>query len=364
MTLPGMFLALCTLLNIGYSFSIFNNNVAVDYENGAAYCLAGSDPKTGAVCFPLMAAQHFNVGHVCVTLETVNDVTYVRVTTTTKQESSDPFELGWVLEDVKFWLSNDLGSAVTTNAGNPIPGRFPYTCEVKSGISCSSTVPLSDLFDLSNVLEPCNKQLWLSVHADVQKQILGDYVLEETAWGNGTRYTDRGSWGMYNHVEILCNDDCSQPDKPPTSTCETAFARDDVNETSECFLDSEFEFNRWGWTSGPLTYGTYKFSIWAAAGQCDLSKGQLVGVVTLTYQQTKQVTVEYEMLEGYHLTETHVYVGNSRYPIAKNGNPTVAPGQYPHIHSSLDNVEYDVFVIQDVMLSDQIYLIAHGVVCN
>ena len=129
----------------------------------------------------------------------------------------------------------------------------------------------------------------------------------------------------------------------PEGGCETAFARGTDGYT--CFLDTPEEFSRWGWTIGPLSEGDYTYDIWAAAGQCDTDKGELVGTVDVSYIGGI-VTVTYNIDPAYTVEETHTYAGNAMFP-TKNGEPTVAPGQY----SIADN------------LSGDIHVIAHAVVC-
>ena len=141
--------------------------------------------------------------------------------------------------------------------------------------------------------------------------------------------------------------------------CETFFALGD-DASATCFLEDGF--NRWGWTNGPLTSGEYSFDLYAGAGQCDTEKGTLVGVLTINYDEvTGSAEIGFEMLEGFILSETHLYLGNEPYPTDENGDPTVAPGQFPYQHE-LDGVEFDSYTIND--LSGQIYVIGHGVVCT
>ncbi|NNE33077.1 MAG: hypothetical protein HKN40_11995 [Winogradskyella sp.] len=141
--------------------------------------------------------------------------------------------------------------------------------------------------------------------------------------------------------------------------CETLFAKASDDESS-CFIDDGF--NRWGWTIGPLDGGTYFFDLYAGAGGCDTDKGTLVGLLKIEYDElTETVTVEYDAYSGYTLSETHLYVGSEPYPVKPNGQPTVAPGQYPYKHN-LDAADEDSFTITDVM--GDIYVIAHGVICE
>ncbi|WP_224487878.1 hypothetical protein [Robertkochia flava] len=140
-------------------------------------------------------------------------------------------------------------------------------------------------------------------------------------------------------------------------SCETLFARG-TDEESRCF--SQDGFSRWGWTLGPLSEGEYTFELYAGAGQCDIEKGTLVGHLTLNYSDGS-ASVTYEMLEGFTLSETHLYIGSVPYPEDNKGEPTVAPGEYPDQHE-LDNASGDSFQIDG--LSGEIYVIAHGVSCS
>jgi len=148
--------------------------------------------------------------------------------------------------------------------------------------------------------------------------------------------------------------------------CETMFAKGD-DDVATCFIDDDYGFNRWGWTNGPLSTGEYTFDVYAGAGQCDTDKGALAGTVTLDYNsETGDAYVTYSTNDDFVLTETHLYVGNTPYPMKKKGKngyvPTVAPGQFPYQHGDLDNENEDSYMING--LSGDIYMIAHGVVCE
>lgn len=133
-------------------------------------------------------------------------------------------------------------------------------------------------------------------------------------------------------------------EKPQLSGCETAFAR--TSDGSNCFIGNGF--NRWGWSIGPLAEGTEEtYEVYAAAGQCDISKGVLVGTVDVSYVDGN-VSVGYNIDESLVVSETHTYAGNGMFPVNKKGKETLAPGQ---------------FTIQE-NLSGEIYVIAHAVVCG
>jgi hypothetical protein len=123
---------------------------------------------------------------------------------------------------------------------------------------------------------------------------------------------------------------------------ETAFAK---GNDAECFIPT---FSNWGWTN-PLGYSQepqkYKMELWAAAGQCDTSKGTLVGKVIVTYGGDT-FNVVYKLDDPYILKEKHVYAGVDKFPHDQRGRRTVAPGQY---YISLPG-------------TGPIFVIAHGVV--
>ena len=127
---------------------------------------------------------------------------------------------------------------------------------------------------------------------------------------------------------------------------ESAWAKGDSNVP---FCDY---FSNWGWTN-PVQPGTYEMDLWAGAGQCDTSKGTLVGSVTVVYDADGNVNVTYNVDPPYSLEEYHVYAGTTMFPQLQRGRSgrtvdTVAPGQY-YNNSPFDGGE-------------QVYVIAHGVV--
>jgi hypothetical protein len=142
----------------------------------------------------------------------------------------------------------------------------------------------------------------------------------------------------------------------PAVTCGTAYAYH--ADYATCFLD--IGFTKWGWTNGPLGSGSYEFELWAGAAGCDISKGTLVGWLSVDYDGSTAI-VTYNMYEGNYMTATHLYVGNDRLPKNKKGKETVAPGQYPYGHDPLNNVTTDSYTVTG--LSGNIYVVAHGVVC-
>jgi hypothetical protein len=141
---------------------------------------------------------------------------------------------------------------------------------------------------------------------------------------------------------------------------ETAFAFGGAN--AGCFLLDGF--SRWGWTNSfdATADGEYVLELWAGAGQCDLTKGALVGTVTVAYDAaTRTATVSYDIPGG--MSQAHVYVGCGKYPLDNKGNPTVAPGQYPSV-TEFDEPAVSQTVTFTVPVGcDEFHVIAHAVAC-
>ncbi len=196
----------------------------------------------------------------------------------------------------------------------------------------------------------------------------GNVIANETGWGFGERFVDKGSWATYFQYEWEERDALPPP---PQSGTETAFA---IGDLVTCFLDldmdmdAEGDFNRWGWTNGALAEGSYSFDIYAGAGQCDLTKGTFVGTLSVAYS-SGTATVTFQMMESdattgltYKMVETHLYIGSEILAKDVNGAYIVAPGQYPTIHNELANVTSDSYTISG--LSGDIYVVAHATVAG
>ena len=159
-----------------------------------------------------------------------------------------------------------------------------------------------------------------------------------STWGWLTDFnTGERLWLIDFNFKIECPE--------PEPECETSFAIGNSDDDHACF--DEAGFSRWGWNIGPLTPGTYTYNVYAGAGQCDITKGTLVGTVIISYDGTN-VSATYDLIDGYANTETHLYAGIDPFP-TKNGNYTVAPGQYS---------------VQNGLDGEAIYVIAHSVVCE
>ncbi|KAA2216532.1 T9SS type A sorting domain-containing protein [Maribacter flavus] len=145
--------------------------------------------------------------------------------------------------------------------------------------------------------------------------------------------------------------------------CETAFARSSGSST--CFEDiPNFNSPRWGWTNEfPSINGAYEMELYAAAGQCDISKGALVGSVEVVYSNGS-VEVTVSVLNGYKMTEAQLHVGTDPIPTnPNNGNLTVAPGQYAHKYEP--GSDFTNYTFKDIGTGDAdiFYVILHAEVC-
>jgi len=270
---------------------------------------------TGSGCVDLIARQHLSAGSVCVSLE---DDT-LRVT----------FEMigGWTLDEAHLWVGTDIGDLPLNRAGNPVPGQFPYAAEGHGQTSLSFLAPLPRA-------EECPWEVLIAAHAAVNHPERPS----ETAWGNGD---DVGSgWAMLSAVEVSCS--CEEPEED----CETAFA---IGQ--QTFINLGLTDSRWGWQIGPLEApASHEASIYAGAGQNDLTKGTRVGTLQVDYDGTN-VTVSFHALPDYEITETHVYIGIEPVEV-------IAPGQF------LFGGEGQPIYTVGGLDGEPIYVVGHAVVCS
>ena len=167
---------------------------------------------------------------------------------------------------------------------------------------------------------------------------MGTFGISYAAWSDNITITTTvttGEWGQ----------------------CETGYAYGGAYAT--CFTELLGQ-GPWGWSNGPLPPDIYTFDIYAGAGQCDISKGRLVGTLTIDYDGSTAIVI-YSMDEGFTMKETHLYIDNDPLPINHKGECTTAPGQYPYIHDDLNNVTTDSYTVTG--LSGDIHVVAHAVVC-
>ena len=268
-------------------------------------------------------------------------------------------------------------------AGDPLDPQpvFPYTLEVGETLTGVYSV------DLDEAIEDCNNEV--TVYTE-ENDDPGYFATEPVVWGDpdeeinetvnikdisnlfgeedlGTvtapnddqfTYTNDFAWEDYgadncgsyqydNTATIVETEQSASATLKVNVQCyvyDTAYAKSD---DAECFIPT---FSNWGWTN-PALPGEYTWDLWAGAGQCDTSKGTLVGSVTVAYDGGGYVTVTFNVDAPYILEETHVYADYDMFPQIRQGRrgwvDTVAPGQY-YNDSPFDGSE--------------VYVIAHAVV--
>lgn len=126
----------------------------------------------------LIAGQHINAGTVTVT----NDATNLYVTYSTAN--------GWSLTELHLF-AGACNKIPVNKPGNPIPGQFPYSANPAMANTYTFTIPLANLEDCFCV----------AAHAVVRNASGGT----ETAWGQGTRFVQKGNWAMkFNACKQPC----------------------------------------------------------------------------------------------------------------------------------------------------------------
>lgn len=121
--------------------------------------------------------------------------------------------------------------------------------------------------------------------------------------------------------------------------------------------------NNWGWSNGPFNPFTSQETLlfYIDARNCQIEKGTCAGSVVLTYSLSGKVTIDYNMLFGFKLVTTNLYVGKQRLPKNSNGKYTTAPGQFPYDQSKS---QYKGSGIYEIQITEKplpaIYVVAHG----
>jgi hypothetical protein len=279
---------------------------------------------------------------------------------------------GWELVEAHMWAGSDISDMPQTRKGNPKIGNFPFKAEFTVPTTKHSfEYPLSFLgFSCPSA----DAEFFVAAHATVQlTDGSGNVIQTETGWAEGSRFVERGMWGTYSTIMLTCDDTVNPP---VAGSCETAFAYSGGTnavdgDITNSFLDidedgdSLGDFNRWGWANGPVGPGNYSWDIYAGAGQSDITKGTLVGTLTVSYDgSTAEVWFDMTPDTPYYMDENHLYVGNEILASNVNGDYTVAPGQYPSVHDTLINLSAasDSHTIEG--LSGNIYVVAHATVCG
>ncbi|MEN8118106.1 MAG: T9SS type A sorting domain-containing protein, partial [Bacteroidota bacterium] len=183
---------------------------------------------------------------------------------------------------------------------------------------------------------------------------------DDPKWGN----MQDGYLVTFDYI-VWDNPDCSRDTVTCTFTippcapeCGTAYGYYAGNDT--CFMPT---FSNWGWSNyliQPEFEYTADLPLYQGNSDCTPFT-PIIGWVTITYINDGSMTVHYSVNSPYYMTEVHVYVGCTPFPM-KNGNPTVSPGQYT-IGENLVNMETE-FEIEFTKVYGDVYVIAHAVTCE
>ncbi len=134
------------------------------------------------VTAPLMAGQKTDVGSVSAYF--YEGKLYVTYNVT----------LPWCFTELHLAVTESPDTIPQTKTGNPIPGRFPYHYNTYGKCETSYTFPAIE----------ATCPLYIAAHAAVQNG-----YQYETAWGKGTRFVEKGNWGMWFTADECCT--TSQP---------------------------------------------------------------------------------------------------------------------------------------------------------
>jgi cysteine-rich repeat protein len=160
-----------------------------------------------------------------------------------------------------------------------------------------------------------------------------------------------------------CSSTCTveQPQAQPLNSCETAFAFGDRNrdgnlDQGDVELDDILNTNRWGWQLNVNKGDNFTTPIYAAAGGNDISKGTLVGELTVSYVNDK-VAVTFTMGAGNTMGTTQLYVGGENVQNA-------APGTYGNLHEGMNAATSDSYEITVDPNATSMKIVAHADVCG
>jgi hypothetical protein len=126
----------------------------------------------------LKAGQSIDTGNINV----CNDDTTLTVT----YEASDP----WCVLKTNLHAATTAQDIPQNRVRIPTPGQFDYGDEHY----CDSQVSFDiDLEEIGDGISP-GEDVVIAAHAEVRNTTTGK---DEAAWGEGTRFVERGNWGMY-----------------------------------------------------------------------------------------------------------------------------------------------------------------------
>jgi len=245
----------------------------------------------------------------------------------------------WYIIDAHLAVATYLSDIPKTKTGNPIPGLFPYQASGIWSQYYEFTVNLTELFELYC---PVETTLYIAAHAVVAR--VDDYgvvVRTETAWGQGSRFTNRGNWGMYYTYTVNCETSCEEV----------------------CTLDGNSS-TAWarGYDLGGNSWATY--NVYTGGNQTtDLMWRQYTYVGDIyIWKSGSEIIVRFNMAPEYSLTKIHIHVATSKngIPHTSNWNPRIGNFEYQETFTDITR-SFDAHIPLDSseQASSELYLSIH-----
>jgi len=98
----------------------------------------------------------------------------------------------WTFDEAHLAVSSSLDGIPQTKAGNPKPGKFPYSASVDDGVT---TV----LFSVDSSAWQPNTTLYIAAHAALRSPTYG----AQTGWGAGASFPG-ANWATYLTFTVHC----------------------------------------------------------------------------------------------------------------------------------------------------------------
>lgn len=149
-------------------------------------------------------------------------------------------EAGWYLNETHVAIGKSVDDIPQTSKGNPIPGQFPYACDLVEPMqtSCTVTIPLEDCC--------AGEEIIVAAHAAVD-EIAGDGCETETFWatsvvGNVQGTLRNGTPFLLTSERINPLNALGAPDFPGANTFYSLGFDLDVVDPVEGWLTVGFDF--------------------------------------------------------------------------------------------------------------------------
>ena len=147
-----------------------------------------------------------------------------------------------------------------------------------------------------------------------------------------------------------------------------AYARKTWEPMVYCFSNLDLDqngtpdFTNIGWTNGPIPLENYtsEYELFTGMTNCGATDGVKVGNMKIAAKDDGTAIVTIEMVEGYTLNETDLYLGNDKLPKDGDGKFTTDPKFYTYKHTNLAKVSTDTYSVSG--LSENIYVVTFALV--